>query len=152
FSRKINSAYHDGPACFSADEKTIYFTTNGRKEQKKNLMIYESHAVNGEWTEPEPIKLNDPDYSIAHPALSHDGQTLFFASDMPGGFGGTDLYMSSRDLNGEWSKPVNLGAEINTKTSEKFPFIDGQGVLYFSSDGHQGIGKLDIFSAIKGKE
>jgi len=149
FSRKINSAYHDGPVCFSSDEKTIYFTTNGRKEQKKVLMIYESHYLNGEWSEAEPLKLNDPEYSIAHPALTHDGQTLYFASDMPGGFGGTDLYMSTKDMNNEWSKPINLGPEINTKTSEKFPFVDANGVLYFSTDGHGGLGKLDIFSAVK---
>ena len=149
FSRKINSAYHDGPVCFTADEKTIYFTTTGRKEQKKVLMIYESRFFNGEWSEPEPIKLNDPEFSIAHPAITQDGQTLYFASDMPGGFGASDIYVSTRDLKNEWSKPVNLGPEVNTKSSDNYPYVDANGVLYFSSAGHKGLGKLDIFSAIK---
>ncbi len=149
FSRKINSTYHDGPVCFSADEKTILFTTNGRKEQKKVLMIYESHFLDGDWTEPEPINLNDPEYSIAHPALSRDGQTLYFASDMPGGFGASDIYMSTKDLNNQWGKPINLGPEVNTKTSDNYPFVDANGVLYFSTGGHGGLGKLDIFSAVK---
>jgi outer membrane protein OmpA-like peptidoglycan-associated protein len=147
FSHKINTPYHDGPGCFSADGNTIYFTSNGRKRQRKKLMICASHFANGQWNDPVPINLNDKDYSIAHPSLSADGQTLYFVSDMPGGMGGTDIYVSKRIKDDEWSQPLNLGPEINTSGSEKFPFIAPNGVLYFSSDGRGGLGKLDIFSA-----
>jgi outer membrane protein OmpA-like peptidoglycan-associated protein len=151
FSHKINTPYHDGPGCFSADGNTIYFTSNGRKRQRKKLMICVSHFVNGQWSEPEPINLNDKDYSIAHPALSPDGQSLYFVSDQPGGMGGTDIYMSKHIKDDEWSDPLNLGPEVNSAGSEKFPYVAPNGILYFSSDGRGGLGKLDIFSVrIKG--
>ncbi len=147
-SRQVNTPFHDGPACFTPDGNSIYFTSSGRTKQKKNLMIFFCELKNGEWTEAQPLSLNKPSYSIAHPAFSPDGQTLYFVSDMPGGVGGTDLYQSRKTSDG-WGPPQNMGAEINTSGNERFPFMDKNGILYFASDGWEGVGKLDIFSARK---
>lgn len=146
-SRLINTPFHDGPASVAPDG-SVYFTSNGRTRQKKNLNIYYCEMKDGDWLEAKPLNLNSNSYSIAHPAFSRDGNTLYFASDMPGGLGGTDLYQSQRTADG-WGTPKNLGPEINTSGNERFPFIDPNGILYFASDGWEGVGKLDIFSARK---
>src|SRR5690606_31339704 len=102
---------------------------------------------NGVWTEATSLPFNNRfKYSVQHPALSPDGNILYFASDMPGGFGGMDLYYSEK-TNQTWSAPVNCGNTINTAEDEVFPFIRKDGKLYFSSRGHITIGGLDIFSA-----
>jgi outer membrane protein OmpA-like peptidoglycan-associated protein/tetratricopeptide (TPR) repeat protein len=152
FDSKLNQAYHDGPAAFSADGNSIYFTRSffGKAKRegiyKTNLLkIYYAQKVDGKWGEVKPFFLNSLDFSVGHPTLSSDGQTLYFVSDMPGGIGGTDIWMCKRE--GEnWSKPLNLGKVVNTAEDEMFPTMNSDGVLYFSSNGHAGYGSLDIFS------
>ena len=155
FSDIINSAGHDGPACFSADGKIIYFTrvseafeksTKANDQMISRLKIYTSTLENEKWTKPISFIYNSDDYSIGHPSLSSDGKKLFFASDMADGLGGTDIYYCEWQ-DGTWSKPTNAGPEVNTAGNEKFPYIHNDGTLYFSSDGRTGYGGLDIFSS-----
>jgi len=148
FSNQLTSLYHDGPVSITEDGKTIYFTKVDKKEQGKNfvnrLKIYSATLEGKKWKNITPFQYNSKDYSVAHPWISADGKKLFFASDMTGGFGGMDLYMCNKTSDG-WSKPINLGSEVNTKENEVFPYYRN-GVLYFSSDGLAGYGGLDIFS------
>ncbi|SOD95144.1 Outer membrane protein OmpA [Spirosoma fluviale] len=154
FSRTINTKYHEGPATFSRDGLRIIFTrnnhNNGRTSKSAEgvtkLKLYTAVQQNGAWSAIEELPFNSDEYSVGHPTLSQDEQWLYFASDMPGGLGGTDLYVS-RYTNGQWGRPVNMGATINTKGNELFPFIDEAGNLYFASDGRKGLGGLDIFVA-----
>ncbi|MFC5410406.1 OmpA family protein [Larkinella bovis] len=154
FSKSINSRYHEGPVSFFNDGYRMVFTRNnydGRRVRQSsegvtNLKLYTAVQQSGTWTNIEELPFNSNDYSVGHPALSKDNRMLFFASDMPGGFGGTDLYVS-RNENGKWTKPVNLGKEVNTKGNDLFPFIDERGNLYFASDGRKGLGGLDIYYA-----
>ena len=112
--------------------------------------IYSADLVDGKWTNIKPTNLNNPNYIVYHPSLSNDGKTLYFASDMPGGEGGTDIYKSSINEDGSLSAPINLGNIVNTEGNESFPFIYGEDeTLYFSSDGHVGFGLLDVFVSIK---
>lgn len=148
FSNQLNSLYHDGPVSISGDKKTIYFTRVDKKELGKSyvnrLKIYTAVLDGNKWKDLTPFTYNSPDYSVAHPWISEDGSKLFFASDMPGGQGGMDLYVSAKQ--GEsWGKPVNLGEEVNTPENEVFPYFR-KGILYFSSNGLSGYGGLDIFS------
>lgn len=148
FSNQLNTIYHDGPASISGDKTTIYFTRVNKKERGKNfvnrLKIYSAKLEGKKWKNITPFEYNDKNYSVAHPWISEDGTKLFFASDMPGGQGGMDIYVCHK--NGEtWGKPQNLGANVNTKENEVFPYYR-KGILYFSSDGHSGYGGLDVFS------
>ncbi len=151
FSFKFNKKYHEGTATISADGKYIIFTSDNYKKPGKgkvyHLGLYESYFKNGHWTKPRPLPFNNPNYSVGHPSLSKDGKVLYFVSDMPGGIGGTDIYMAYRYGDSAWSKPVNLGKSINTEGNEMFPFIHPKGYLFFASDGHPGLGGLDIFVA-----
>lgn len=151
FSSKINQAYHDGPATFSSDGNSIYFTRSffGKAKREGNyktnlLKIYYATKTQGEWGEIQPFFLNSKDYSVGHPSLSADGQTLYFVSDMPGGQGETDIWMCKRK-GADWGPAKNLGKPVNTKGKEMFPSMRSDGVLFFSSDGHPGYGSLDIF-------
>ncbi len=154
FSKTLNTKYHEGPATFSRDGLRIIFTrnnyNNGRASKSaagvNKLKLYTAVQQNGAWMNIEELPFNSDEYSVGHPTLSRDEQYLYFASDMPDGFGGTDLYVSQYK-NGQWSRPVNLGGTINTKGNELFPFIDDAGNLYFSSDGRKGLGALDVFFA-----
>jgi len=152
---KVNSKYHDGPACFSADGSEMFFTRNNslfRFISKKgddnvnNLKIYYAQNINGTLTLPEEMPFDSKNYSCGHPSLSADGSTLYFTSDMPGGFGGSDIYLTERTDTG-WTKPKNLGSDINTEGNEMFPFIHKSGELYFASNGHLGLGGLDLYKA-----
>lgn len=154
YSTKINSKFHDGPVTFTKDFKEIYFTRNNLIQGKIGkddegvirLKVYGSKRTGDKWSDFEGLPFNSDEYSVAHPSLTADGTQLFFSSDMPGGFGGMDLYVSYLE-NGRWSPPVNLGPSINTEGHEVFPFIHEDGTLYFASDGHTGLGGLDIFYA-----
>ena len=154
FGNTLNTRYHEGPATFSRDGSQIYFTRNNYSSGKASkssegvnkLKLYTARQQNGAWADIEEMPFNSDEYSVGHPTLSRDGQRLYFASDMPGGFGGTDLYVT-QNQNGRWGKPVNLGNVINTKGNELFPFVDDAGNLYFSTDGRRGQGGLDIFYA-----
>jgi outer membrane protein OmpA-like peptidoglycan-associated protein len=121
--------------------------TAASKEGVVNLKITEGGLENGQWKLKGDFRWNNNEYSVGHPSVSKDGNVIYFASDMPGGYGKSDLYFSVFS-NGNWSKPVNLGPKINTEGNEFFPFISPDGVLYFASDGHGGLGGLDIFLSV----
>jgi len=139
-----------GPVSFSADGNEMFFTEVG-SVRKKNFVnqakLYYCEKTGNSWGKPQPFDYNSDKYSVMDAALSPDGQTLYFASTMPGGFGGSDLYMCQRDKNGSWSKPKNLGSDINTPGNEAFPCVRKDGLLFFASDRHFNYGGLDIFSA-----
>jgi outer membrane protein OmpA-like peptidoglycan-associated protein/tetratricopeptide (TPR) repeat protein len=160
FAKELNTRYHDAAVSFSTDGKEVFYTRNnviGRKVRKDDagitrLQIYSATRKGPDaWTQPEALPFNSDEYSVAHPALSPDGTRLYFASDMPGGFGGMDLYYSDYD-NGRWGPPINLGNRINTEGNEIFPTWHGDNTLYFSSDGHVGLGGLDIYRIKWNKE
>jgi len=151
----INTIYHEGPATFTKDFSRIYTTktvASGKSmaaKRLKTLQIYTSEKDSaGNWKEAvSAFPFNSSSYSIGHPSISPDGKRIYFMSDMPGGLGGTDIYYSDLSTNGEWGKPVNIGTPVNTKGNELFPFISDENTLYFSSNMHPGMGKLDIFSS-----
>jgi outer membrane protein OmpA-like peptidoglycan-associated protein/tetratricopeptide (TPR) repeat protein len=156
FSGNVNEPFHDGPAAFNKNYSLIFFT---RSEKKKGdidstrfytnrLKLYSSTFDGAKWSNNIPFPYNSEDYSVGHPALSGDGNTLYFVSDMPGGFGGTDLYVSKRETNG-WSKPINMGNTLNSAGNEMFPDIQNDTILYFSSNGLPGLGSLDIFQSAR---
>lgn len=148
----VNGKFHEGPATFSEDGQTVYFTRSNyfkrklavNEQRENNLKIFKATLVNGKWTNLEELPFNSDDYSVGHPALTPCCNTLYFISDMPGGFGGTDIYRVDI-LDGEWSEPENLGSEVNTSGNEMFPYYDEDGTLYFSSDARNTMGGLDVF-------
>ena len=155
FSKSLNSSFIEGPFCFFPDANEIYFTycqTEGRGlargiVERGKATIMKADIINGKWSKGVEIGLTGVGQSAAHPSISVDGNTLYFSSNMPGGFGGNDLYKVERTNSaGEWSKPVNLGPKINTEGNELYPFIHENGNLYFASDGHLGLGGLDVFT------
>lgn len=153
----INSRYHEGPMTISRDGKTMYFSRNNYyhkaktkdKEGVNHLQIYKADYLDGQWMNIQDLPFNNDNYSVSHPALSPDGKTLYFASDMPGGFGKSDLYKVSIHEDGSYGEVTNLGPIINTEGEELFPFVNAEGHLFFSSDGHPGQGLLDIFGTLK---
>ncbi len=152
FNSQLNSRYHEGPVAFTKDFSKIYFTRNNyskgqygeSKDGVNKLKIYVAQATRNGWTDEQSLSFNSEEYSCGHPTLGPDDKVMIFVSDKPGGQGGTDLYLS-RYAKGHWSKPVNLGETVNTKGNEMFPFLDEFGNLYFASDGHAGLGGLDLF-------
>lgn len=149
FSKAINSQFHDGPGCVSADGTTLYFTRvsyMNKRNYVNQSKIYTAVGSMKGWKKVKPLELNSDDYSIAHPSISADNTTLFFTSNMPGGFGGKDIWMCKRDGD-TWGTPINLGPDINTSGDEMFPTIRKDGTLFFSSDGLPGFGGLDVYSA-----
>ncbi|WP_422091973.1 OmpA family protein [Tenacibaculum ovolyticum] len=151
----ITSEFHESTPVFTKDGKTIYFTRNNvsgkkaRRDKKNtsNLKIYKASFVNGYWVNITELPFNNDEYSVGHPALSLDEKTLYFVSNMPGGFGSTDIYKVSIEEGNNYGIPVNLGKTINTSDKEMFPFIGADSTLYFSSNGHLGLGLLDIFKS-----
>ncbi|VAW17639.1 Outer membrane lipoprotein omp16 precursor [hydrothermal vent metagenome] len=157
-SKKINTKYHEASVTFSPDNTTMYFTRNnyGKKlKRDKNgvnhLKIYMSRKVGDEWSEAVEVPFNSDDFSTGHPALTPDGKQLYFVSDMPGSIGDTDIFVVDVLENNTFSEPKNLGPEINTERREMFPFINDK-KLYFSSDGHTGLGGLDVYEAAYNEE
>lgn len=154
----VNTIHHDGPASFSVDGTKMYFSRNNflndkKTEDEKGIMhvgIYTAELVNGRWTNVKASNLNNPNYIVYHPSISKDGKKLYFASDMDGGFGGTDIYVSDVNADGSFGTPQNLGSVVNTEGNEAFPFIhQEEDALYFSSDGHVGFGLMDVFASVK---
>jgi outer membrane protein OmpA-like peptidoglycan-associated protein/tetratricopeptide (TPR) repeat protein len=150
FSNVLNSQYHDAAVSFAKDGKSIYYTKNNKSgkddEGVKKLKIYTAsgNGKGGGWGDVKEVPFNSDEYNTAHPSISPDGTKLYFASDMPGGFGGMDIYVSEKD--GEkWGPPMNLGPKINTEGHEIFPFMSEQARLYYSSDSHVGLGGLDLY-------
>ena len=154
FDQRLASSYHEGPAAFYDDDTRVIFTRNHRKgktgsRQAGMLGLFMAHRDGKKWQPPTPLSLNNAEYSVGHPTLTKDGKTLYFISDMPGGYGGTDLYVSYlRDEH--WQDPVNLGRPINTEGNELFPFLHQDQTLYFASDGHGGLGGLDVYQTALG--
>jgi hypothetical protein len=143
--------FNNGPLCFAPDGKTVYFTSEvetGNLTKKRTYInhsgLFTAELSGNELVSLIPFPFNSNEYNIAQPSISADGRYLYFASDMPGGQGGSDLYFSEK-VNGQWSKPVNLGPVINSAGTENFPFIHSSGRLYFSSDRTGGIGRLDVY-------
>ncbi|OFX49592.1 MAG: hypothetical protein A2046_13455 [Bacteroidetes bacterium GWA2_30_7] len=163
----INTTYHNGSGVYDFENDVLYYTITKMKNKKSlppnsdptnwteketeeqyvnRMEIYSAKLVNDKWVNITPFAYNNSDlYSVGHPALSPDGNILYFASSMPGGFGGSDIYYCLRLEDGTWDKPLNAGYMINTEGKEAFPVIDKTGKLYFSSDGQPGMGGLDIF-------
>ncbi|MDX1316706.1 MAG: OmpA family protein, partial [Xanthomarina gelatinilytica] len=141
---------------FSPDGNTMYFSResfaegdfekNKEAKTKKSLLYLFKATKDGEsWVNVQPLSINNKEYSVKNPSVSKDGKTLYFASDMPGGFGLFDIYKVAINDNGTLGQPENLGNKINTEGQEMFPFISDKGILYFSSNGHLGLGGLDVF-------
>ena len=155
FSKKINSKYHESTPVFTNDGLTMYFTRNnylngkkGRDSEKGVLLkLYKATKNDGKWDNVSELPFNSNQYSCAHPALSPDEKTLYFSSNMPGSKGMSDIYKVAILFDGNFGKPINLGDKINTQAKETFPFISKNNELYFASDGHPGLGGLDVFVA-----
>jgi outer membrane protein OmpA-like peptidoglycan-associated protein/tetratricopeptide (TPR) repeat protein len=153
FSKKLESKYHEGPLSFFKNQDSVIFTRNNYNNGKyregddgiNKLKLYSSVYKDGAWRNVTSLPFNNNNYSVGHPALVPGDSVMYFVSDMPGGLGGTDIYKVSYS-NGVWSVPVNVGAPINTAGNESFPYVDALGDLYFASDGHPGLGGLDIFT------
>jgi outer membrane protein OmpA-like peptidoglycan-associated protein len=153
---KINTKFHDGPVAFSKDGEKIYITRNNYFEKDRGkddegvtrLKIFIGDKKKNEWANLTGLPFNSDEYSVAHPSITDDGTRLYFSSDMPGGFGGMDLYYTEQEGE-QWGPPINLGPIINTEGHEVFPYIDSKNSrLYFSSDGQIGLGGLDIHYSI----
>lgn len=152
WSEELLSVFNEGPASISKDGKTLYFTRNliadkrSRKDiaGENNYGIFTARFNGSSWGDIQPFKYNNTDYKTGHPSISEDGKRLFFASDIPGGAGGADLYVCTL-TNGEWGEPVNLGSAVNSFASELYPFYHSSGRLYFSSDRSGSAGGLDIY-------
>jgi Tol biopolymer transport system component len=150
FAENIKSNLNIGPICFNREHTLMYITKNTTRTKKGNvtLDIFITKKTKGKWDKnSERIPMQNSGFTVAHPSLSKDGKRFYFSSDMPGGYGGMDLYVCD-NKNGFLSTPENLGSEINTAGNEVFPFVSDDGRLYFASDGLQGLGGLDIFFAI----
>lgn len=154
FSEETSSLFNEGPCCFSATTREFYYTRNDYiddisikgKDKSSHLMIYKAEKESGKWGKIVKLPFNSNEYSCCHPTVSPDGQKLVFASDMPGGYGGMDLYYCNRQ--GKfWSDPVNMGGDVNTSGNECFPFYHNTGIIYFASNGHPSVGGLDIYAA-----
>lgn len=154
----INTKYHEGIVSFSPDGNTMYFSRESYYEKKYErdsltkykisvLNLYKSINQEGQWSEAEALSLNGDNYSVKNPSVSPDGKTLYFASDKSGGFGNFDIYSAPIDQNGSVGEATNMGQKLNTEGQEMFPFISSNNTLYFSSNGHLGLGGLDVFFA-----
>jgi outer membrane protein OmpA-like peptidoglycan-associated protein/tetratricopeptide (TPR) repeat protein len=151
----LNTKWHDGPASVSSDGKTMYYGSESFNEKeytkdkaKKSkfgkIYLYKATYEGGQWTNSKPLPFNNAAYDVRNPSLSKDGKTLYFSSNMPGGFGAEDIWKVT--INGDtYGKPENLGSKINTEANESFPFITEDNILYFSSNGKEGFGGLDVF-------
>ena len=153
---KINTRFHESSTSFSSDGTTVYFTRNNYTKKRLGsnskgtilLKLYRAKLDGERWVDIEELPFNSDEYSVAHPALSVDGKKLYFASDMPDSKGLSDLYVVDVNDDGTFGEPKNLGNRINTEGRETFPYLSDSGRLYFASDGHVGLGGLDIFVAV----
>jgi outer membrane protein OmpA-like peptidoglycan-associated protein/tetratricopeptide (TPR) repeat protein len=152
----INTKYHEGIVSFSPDGNTMYFSRESfyekiyerdpsTKYKISVLNLYKSVNQEGQWSEAEALSLNGDNYSVKNPSVSSDGATLYFASDKIGGYGNFDIYSAPIDENGSVGEATNMGQKLNTEGQEMFPFISSSNTLYFSSNGHLGLGGLDVF-------
>ncbi|PHS10475.1 MAG: cell envelope biogenesis protein OmpA [Kordia sp.] len=158
---KVNTKYNEGTVNFSPDGKTMYFSGESYErtgslfskkfkkdtEGKSTINLYSATMVNGQWSDVKGLPFNSENHNTGGPAVSTDGKRLYFNSDMKGTIGGSDLWYVTINGDGTYGDPVNLGNKINTEGSEMFPFISSKGILYFTSNGHPGLGMMDIFAA-----
>lgn len=150
----LNGIYHEGPVAVNSAGDTLYITRNnymkkkvGKSEEEVvNFKIYQLYKKDTLWTGMKEMPFNSSEFNSGHPTLSQDGNTMYFASDRPGGQGGSDIYVT-RKVNGAWSDPQNLGTSINTNGNECFPYLWKDSILYFSTDGSFGLGGLDVYSS-----
>ena len=155
FAKNVNSKFHESTPVFTKDGNTMYFTRNnfnngvkGKDASKITLLkIYKATLIENRWQKATELPFNSDSYSVAHPMLSPDEKTLYFASDMPGTKGQSDLWKVSISGDGSFGTPENLGTNINTEARETFPLLTDENELYFATDGHPGLGGLDIFMA-----
>jgi hypothetical protein len=156
FSKDLTTFLNEGPASFSADYKTVYFTRTidvsmgQRNKQREDTTfgIFSATFRNGVWSDITPFRFNRPEYNTGYPCLSADQKQLFFCSDAPGGSGGYDIWVATWE-NGRWGQPRNLGSLVNTAANEVFPFLHRSGRLYFASRGHNGRGDLDLYYTVE---
>lgn len=146
-----SNKFNNGPLCVAPDGKTVYFTSEvetgkiaENKRYRNHSGIFTAELSDNELVSVKPFKYNNTTYDVGQPSISSDGKYLFFASDMPGGFGGADLYYCQW-VNSGWSEPVNLGSKVNSPQSENYPYIHKSGKLYFTSNRPGGVGKLDVY-------
>ena len=155
FSKAITTKVNESTPVFTNDGNTMYFTRNNYNNGKKGkdedgtilLKTYKATNENGTWSNVTELPFNSDAYSVAHPALSSDEKFLYFSSNMPGTKGASDLFKVEINSDGSYGTPINLGDDINTEGRETFPFIAKDDVLYFASDGHLGLGGLDVFAS-----
>ena len=153
FLEDFSTKFNDGPFCASKDGQTIFFTRNSTSKKTKSLdgsqklRIFQATIIKGDIQSLMDLKFNSNEYNCAHPAISADGKTLYFSSDMGGGQGGMDIWYCKLDAGGAWGTPVNMGDKVNTKGNEIFPSITTDNILYFASNGHEGLGGLDIYES-----
>ncbi|SNR26451.1 WD40-like Beta Propeller Repeat [Maribacter sedimenticola] len=153
-SKKLNKKTHETSTAFTKDGKTVYFTRNNSKNGNfarddkglSRLKIYKATLQDGEWMHITELPFNSDNYSVAHPTLSADERKMYFASDMPGTYGKSDIFVVEINEDGSFGTPKNLGNQVNTESRETFPHITQENILYFASDGHPGLGGLDVFA------
>ncbi|NRA94523.1 MAG: OmpA family protein [Psychroserpens sp.] len=152
----INTRYHEGVVSITPDGNTMYFSRESffEKEYEKDsitkvrygrLQLFKATKSGSTWGDVQGFPINSKEYSIAQPSVSADGKTLYFSSDMPGGFGQTDIWMAAINDDGSLGEPQNMGQKVNTSGKEMFPYVSSKNILYFSSNGHLGLGNLDVF-------
>tara|TARA_R110000850_G_scaffold273134_2_gene408960 strand:+ start:212 stop:2071 length:1860 start_codon:yes stop_codon:yes gene_type:complete len=153
FSEEINTALHESNAVFTNKGKVMYFNRNNEKrikidgERVSNIQLYRAEKVDNKWSNVTLLPFNNELYSVEHPSISKDGMTLYFSSNMPGGYGEFDIYKVAINEDGSYGAPVNLGASINTAYRDQFPYISNINTLYYATNGKQGVGGLDIHRA-----
>ena len=147
----VNKKYHEGPASYDSSGTIAFFTVDNYKNLSsdgvRKLELFESKFKDNKWEKLIPFPLNNKEYSVGHAALNAAGNVLYFASDMPGGKGGVDIYKITRNADGTWGTAENLGDKINTEGNEMFPFYHESGYLFFASNGLPGLGGLDVFTS-----
>ena len=150
FSPELNSPDNEGTAAFNAAYREIYFVrcTGPKKGEADNCKIMVSERTGSGWSPPRPLNFQRDGYNYGQPALSADGETLYFSAELPNGWGGKDLYYAERRTTGDWDEPQLMGRGINTPRDDMFPSVHGD-TLYFASEGHTGMGGLDIFKTYK---
>ncbi len=147
---EVNTEASEGASAMNSRKNTLYFTRCWvEKNGYKGCAIYSAKKQGNKFATPEKLIISTDSAVVGHPALTPDDKILVFASDLPGGQGGKDLWYIKEESRGKWSSPINLGPKVNTKGNEMFPYIKDDGTLYFASDGHVGMGGLDIFKASK---
>ena len=154
---ELNTRWHDGPVSITADGNTMYFSRDSHAENSfekdkklkakfSQVHLFKATKSGEKWGNITPLPFNSKSYSTSSPSISRDGKTLYFTSDMPGSIGESDIWKVSVNADGSFGTPENLGSRVNTEGKEQFPFITDENILYFSSNGRQGLGGLDVFS------